>query len=120
MASRIPQICRPSALYEDWVSKGFHIHVHHIELAVRPGHKAGMIVFKRWFRRDSWSDVDAARRIAIQTCLSSKTVRDKWVQTLERARDYLNGYDGDEMELANGRKWEFRRLEKALLAYKEE
>jgi len=79
-----------------------------------------MIVFKRWFRRDSWTDVDAARRIAIQNCLSSRNVRDKWVQTLLRAREYLNGYDGDFLEKANGRKWEFRRLEKALLAYREE
>jgi hypothetical protein len=117
MASRVPPICRPSALYDDWVVKGFHIRVSGIELAVRPGHKPGMIVFKRWFRRDSTADVDAARRIAEETCLSSKIVRDKWAHTLVRAREYLNGYDGEFPEKANGRKREFRRLEQALLAY---
>jgi hypothetical protein len=47
-------------------------------------------------------------------------VRDKWVETLVRAREFLDGYDGDFHEKANGRKREFRWLEKWLLAYKEE
>jgi len=100
--------------------KGFHIHVNGIELAVRPGHKPGMIVFKRWFRRDSWADVDAAQRIAIKTCLASRAVREKWMETLVRGREFLDGYDGDMQEKANGRKREFRWLEKWLMVYKEE
>jgi len=120
MASRRLPICRPSTVYDDWVYKGFHINVAGIELRVRPGHKPGMIVFKRFFRRDSSTDIDAARRIAKQKCLSSQAVREKWIETLIHAREYLNGNDAGLPEKANGRKREFRYLEKALLAYVEE
>ncbi len=120
MASRVLPICRPSTVYDDWVYKGFHINVEGFELRVRPGHKPGMIVLKRFFRRDSLHDIDAARRIAIQKCLSSKAVREKWIETLIHARAYLNGNDAGLPERANGRKREFRYLEKALLAYVEE
>lgn len=120
MASRVLPFCRPSTVYDDWVYKGFHINVHGIELRVRPGHRRGMIVLKRFFCRDSWADVDAARRIAIEKCLSSGAVREKWVQTLIHAREYLNGNDAGHPERANGRKREFRYLEKALLAYVQE
>lgn len=119
MSSTLPKICRPSAIYDDWVLKGFHVHVEGIELALRPGHQTGMIACKRVFRSDSWVEIDAAKRLLIQKCLSSKIVRDRWVETLGRAMDYLNGYTGDLPDKANGRKYEFRRLQKALLAYKE-
>jgi hypothetical protein len=79
-----------------------------------------MIIFKRFFRRDSWADIDAARRIAIDKCLRSKAVREKWIETLIHAREYLNGNDAGLPEKANGRKREFRYLEKALFAYVEE
>ncbi|HEY0007346.1 MAG TPA: hypothetical protein VGB55_01370 [Tepidisphaeraceae bacterium] len=117
MATAVPSLCRPSALYEDWVVKGFHLYIKGVELAVRPGHKAGMIVFKRIFRSDALSDIDAAARLTRQSCLSLQVVRETWVQTLGRAMDYLNGYDGDLQEKANGRKYEFRRLQKALLVF---
>src|SRR6266550_4421003 len=57
MASRVPAICRPSTVSDDWVFKGFHINVEGIELRVRPGHRRGMIVLKRFFRRDSEAGV---------------------------------------------------------------
>lgn len=120
MAAPVPKICRPSAIYDDWVLKGFHVHVEGIELAVRPGHQPGMIAIKRVFRADSWAEIDAAKRLLIEKCLSSKMVRDRWVQTLARAMDYLNGYRGDLPEKTNGRKYEFRRLQKALHAFKED
>lgn len=120
MAAPVPKLCRPSSIYDDWVLKGFHVHVEGIELAVRPGHQPGMIVLKRVFRSDSAAEIDAAKRLLIGKCLSSKIVRDHWVQTLGRAMDYLNGYGGDLPEKANGRKYEFRRLQKALLAFKED
>jgi len=119
MASIVPWICRPSTIYDDWVLKGFHVHVEGIELAVRPGHKKGMIVLKRVFRSDSWDEIDAASQLLTRDCLSSKIVRDRWIATLGRAMKYLDGYTGDLPELANGRKYEFRRLQKALLAYAE-
>jgi hypothetical protein len=114
------KICRPSPIYDDWVLKGFHLHIESVELAVRPGHKKGMIVFKPVFRSDEWNDVDAAVRLVIQNCLSSTTVREKWIPTLGRAMIFLNGYNGELPELANGRKYEFRRLQKALLNYSED
>ena len=117
MASAAPAVCRPSALYDDWVVKGFHLHVEGVELAVRPGHRPGMIVFKRVFRSDSWDDVNAAGRLARQLCLGSKVVRERWVKTLGRAMQFLDDYDGELHDKATGRKYEFRRLQKALLAY---
>ena len=82
MAAPVPKICRPSAIYDDWVLKGFHVHVEGVELAVRPGHQTGMIAIKRVFRSGSVAEVDAAKRLLIEKCLSSKMVRDRWVQTL--------------------------------------
>lgn len=120
MAAPVPKICRPSAIYDDWVLKGFHVHVEGIELAVRPGHQTGMIVLRRVFRSDSWAEIDAAKRLLIERCLSSKIVRDRWAQTLTRAMKHLNGYSGDLPDLANGRKYEFRRLQKALQAFKKD
>lgn len=120
VASPVPKICRPSPIYDDWVLKGFHVHVDGVELAIRPGHRGGMIAFKRVFRSDTWAQIDAARRLLIEKCLASKIVRDRWVDTLGRAMTYLNGYSGELPEKANGRKYEFRRLRKALLAYKED
>jgi hypothetical protein len=117
MAALVPKICRPSSIFDDWVVKGFHILVNGIELRVRPGHRPGMVVFKGFFRSDSRHDVEAACRIATAKCLESAAVREKWIDTLVRARNYLNGYDGMLLEMANGRKYEFRRLEIALAAY---
>ena len=74
MSSLFPKICRPYAIYDDWVLKGFHVHVEGVELAVRPGHQRGMIAFKRVFRRDSLAEIDAAKRILIEKCLKSKIV----------------------------------------------
>src|SRR5579864_4494779 len=95
MASHVPVICRPSPIANDWVQKGFHIQVSGIELKVWPGHRNGMVVLKAVFPSDSRTDVDAAKRVVEQRCLSSQMVRDSWVQTLARAMEYLNGYTGE-------------------------
>jgi hypothetical protein len=33
-------MCHPSVISDDWVTKGFHLHVEGIELAVRPGNRS--------------------------------------------------------------------------------
>ena len=78
-----------------------------------------MIVHKRVFRSDSWDAVNAAGELLRRDCFSSVVIRGRWVRTLGRAMKYLNGYEGDRPEKANGRKYEFRKLQKALMAYRE-
>ncbi len=113
-------LCRPSVISDDWVVKGFHLHVEQVELAVRPGHRPGLIVFKSCFASASPQDVDAAERIVRQQCLAHPNVRIQWCNAIERAIGFLEGYDGELAELANGRKAELSFLKKALLAYRAE
>ena len=120
MARSVPDLCRPSPIYVDWVEKGFHLHVGRVELVVRPGHKVGMVVLKRFFRGDAPTAVEEARRLVVEQCLASAVVRARWVATLGRAMEYLNGYAGPLAERANGRKYEFRRLQRALQHYRED
>jgi hypothetical protein len=54
---------RITPIDEDWVDKGYHIHVHSIELAVHPDHLGG-IVFRKVFSSTSDDDFDVATRVA--------------------------------------------------------
>jgi hypothetical protein len=36
-------VCLPSAVADDWVKKGCHIHVHGVELTVAPDHQGGVV-----------------------------------------------------------------------------
>jgi hypothetical protein len=112
--------CRPSVISDDWVSKGFHLHVEHVELAVRPGHRPGMIVFRSCFASALPQDVDAAERIVRGQCLADPAVRAHWCRAIDRAIVYLQGYDGELAELANGRRAELSFLKRALVLYEAE
>ena len=49
MANNEIQLCKASIIADDWVVKGFHTQIDGIELALRPGHRAGMIVIRSVF-----------------------------------------------------------------------
>lgn len=113
-------VCRPSVISDDWIVNGFHLHVGPIELAVRAGHRPGMIVFDSCFSAAAGRDVDAAIRTVRVQCLSDAGVRASWRRTIGRAIQYLDGRTGDLADLANGRKAELTFLWHALLAYEPE
>ncbi len=54
---------RISAISEDWVDKGCHIHIGQVELAVRP-HTENKVIFRKVFASTSEADFDVASRIA--------------------------------------------------------
>lgn len=110
-------MCRPSVISADWVVKGFHLYVGNVEVAVRPGHWAGMIVFKSVFSSPAARDVDAATNAVRERCLTDPAVRAQWCDTIDRAIPYLDGYRGELADLANGRKAELAFLKRALLAF---
>ncbi|MBV8781839.1 MAG: hypothetical protein JO353_10615 [Phycisphaerae bacterium] len=106
--------CKPSVISDDWVLKGFHLHVHRLELAMRPGHRPGMIVFKRVFSSPSTQDVQAAEEVVRKNCLADPAIRAKWRETIDKAINYLSGYNGELKDLANGRMGELTFLKRAL------
>ncbi len=109
-------MCQPSVIADDWVVKGFHIHVGAIELVVRPDH-TGRVVFRGFFSGDDPDDVDRAIRIAGRDCLPDPQVRDRWLRDARRAMSFLRTYRGELEARANGRLLEFRFLIRALERY---
>lgn len=109
-------MCQPSVIADDWVVKGFHIHIGDIELVVRPDHR-GRVLFRGFFTSDDPDDVDRAVRLATMQCLPDSAVRDKWVRDARRAMRFLRQYRGGLESLANGRLLEFRFLILALERY---
>lgn len=99
---------RISAITEDWVDKGCHVHINQIELAVRPDH-LGSMVFRKVFSSTSDADEDVATRIAAKL-LDDPEFRTKLCDSIIRAMDYLPGIEGRKKSLARGRLREFRFL----------
>lgn len=106
-------MCRPSVIADDWVVKGCHIHIGHVELVMRPNH-CGEIVFRKVFASTPDSDAASAIRQAQEVCLPDPKVRARWRRDLERAMEYMRQYEGELEALANGRQLEFRFLIRAL------
>jgi len=105
-------MCRPSKISEDWIVKGFHIHIDGIELAVHPDHQGG-VTFKKVFA----STTDAQEKLAVrraEECLQDVEERRRWYRDVERARRYLCRDAGALTELALGRGAEFTFLLAAL------
>lgn len=86
-----------SKVAPDWSTKGFHVHVNGVELALRPGH-SGSIVLKKVFSSTKDSAFNAASR-KMQRALSNTGVRAKLHRDAVRARDYLKGL-GDAQSIA--------------------
>jgi len=101
-------MCRISTVSDDWVVKGFHIHIERVELAMRPDHRGG-VVFQKVFR--STSDAEASRAVKVAAnLLDDPTWRKKFRDALLQGREYLLGVDGELEDLARGRTCEFNYL----------
>lgn len=101
-------MCRISPISDDWVTKGFPIHVNEIELVMRPDHQGG-IIFKRWFARDAERDAHPAIKIATGL-LADEAWRDRFRDVLIKAQGFVVNERGAMQSLANGRALEFKFL----------
>jgi hypothetical protein len=106
-------MCLPSVVADDWVVKGFHIHVDGIELVMRPDH-LGKVKFTNFFSGSSESDVNDAIRRATQECLPDPGMRRRWIESIQRARLHLISHRGALRSLAIGRVAEMHFLQIAL------
>jgi hypothetical protein len=104
---------------DDWVTKGFHIRVNGIELAVRPDHEGG-VTFVSVFSSPEEADVQAAIRRATRECLDDGQVRTRWSESIQRAKLHLISFEGELQPIARGRLMEMRFLEIALQRYEEQ
>lgn len=111
------RMCLPSVVADDWIVKGFHIHVNGIELAVRPNHTGG-VKFSSVFSGPAEADILAAIRQATEECLPNHNVRNRWLESVERARLHLISHRGILRSLAIGRGAEMHFLQIALKRYK--
>jgi hypothetical protein len=109
-------MCVPSVVADDWITKGCHIEVDGIELALRPSH-LGRVVFSSVFSSPDEAAVERAIRLATKKCLADGNVRERWIKSIQRARVHLMSSRGDLRELAVGRVAELHFLEIALRRY---
>jgi hypothetical protein len=109
-------MCVPSVVADDWITKGCHIHVDGIELALRPNHR-GDVVFSSVFSSPAVAAVEAAIRRATEECLPDHNVREQWIDSIQRARVHLVSHRGVLRRLALGRGAELHFLEIALQRY---
>jgi hypothetical protein len=109
-------MCVPSVVADDWITKGCHIHVDGIELAMRPNHLGG-VVFASVFSSPSEAAVDAAIYRARNECLPNDDERRQWIQNIQRAKGHLISQRGVLRTLALGRVAELHFLEIALRRY---
>jgi hypothetical protein len=106
-------MCEPSIVADDWITKGCHIYVGGIELAVFPDHR-GHIGFRPVFSSDSNAKGAAAVKLAHEQCLSDSKVRMRWISHLEGARIQMLACTSILSDLARGRMAEFNFLRVAL------
>ena len=101
-------MCRISTVSDDWIVKGFHIHVERVELAMRPDHCGG-IVFRKVFRSTTDAEAIKAAKIA-ESLLDDPAWRRRFRDALDRGREYLLGIDGELQDLARARTCELNYL----------
>ncbi len=104
-------MCRVSTISDDWIVKGFHLHMEGVELVMRPDH-LGTIVFKKVFRSTPNKDAEAAISRA-QELLEDVEWRARFHREALRAREFLRAR-GLLAELARGRAAEMTFLAAAL------
>jgi hypothetical protein len=109
-------MCVPSVVADDWISKGCHIHVNGIELALHPNH-LGRVVFASVFSSPGVAAVETAIQRAIEECLPDAGVREGWINSIQRAKVHLMSHRGVLRSLAVGRVAELHFLEIALRRY---
>lgn len=109
-------MCLASVVADDWITKGCHISVNGIELALRPDHRGG-VVFRAVFSSPNAATVNAAIRRAERDCLPDNFERNRWIASIERAKIHLISHRGELRELAVSRLAEFHFLGIALKRY---
>jgi len=109
-------MCIASVVADDWITKGCHILVDGIELALRPDHLGGF-VFSSVFSYPAEAVVEAAKRRAREECLANRDQRERWLESIQRAKVHLVSHRGALRELAVGRVAELHFLEIALTRY---
>ena len=112
-------MCQPSVVADDWVVKGFHIHIGGVELVVRPDHLGG-VAFFGFFSGDDPGEMAKAVKHAETVCLPDDQVRARWARAARRATELMRTYEGEPAALANGRMLEFKFLILALERYEDE
>lgn len=111
-------MCAPSVVADDWISKGCHITVNGIELAVRPDHLGG-VMFGSVFSALPPLAVDEAIRVAFRDCLPDPNVRRAWIKRIDGAMVHLYSHSGVLREIALGRLAELKFLRVALARIKD-
>ena len=109
-------MCVPSVVADDWITKGCHIYVEGIELALRPDHLGGL-VFRSVFSYPADAAIEAAIHRATEECLPDIGERRRWIQSIQRAKVHLMSHRGGLRPLAVGRVAELHFLEIALRRY---
>jgi hypothetical protein len=104
--------CRISFIDEDWVTKGCHVHVGYVEVALRPDHQRGIVCRKVHSTTADW-ELDAASREVVKALQDPKWRR-KLKETLERAMTFLQSVEGQNRDKARGKLRELRMLLVAL------
>lgn len=104
-------MCDPSKIDADWITKGCHIDVGGVELAVYPDH-VGRIGFRPVFSSTPRKIADKAIKTAVKKCLPNPSIRKKWIQFLQMATVHMLAYPN--VGLANGRMAEFKFLRIAI------
>jgi hypothetical protein len=105
-------MCEISKISDDWITKGCHVHVGPIELALRPDHRGGILI-KKFFQSTSDKDADAAVR-KFRDWLEDEDNRRTLYRDIDRARRFVLGDWGLLTDLAHGRGKEFTFLLVAL------
>lgn len=80
-------IFKVSKIAPDWATKGFHVHVDGVELALRPG-QGGLIVLKPVFGSTPTAAFNAAAG-KMHNALGDMAARQHIYREAIRARDYL-------------------------------
>jgi hypothetical protein len=109
-------MCDPSVVADDWISKGCHIYVGEVELVLRPDHLGG-VIFKPFFSSTSAADAQRAIKHARENCLPNEDVRNRWLDSVRRARLHLLSTPAGPTELAMARGAELHFLDIALQQY---
>jgi hypothetical protein len=109
-------MCVPSVVADDWITKGCHIHVDGIELALHPDH-LGRVVFSSVFSSSAVAAVKVAIHRATEECLQDHDVRERWIKSIQRGKVHLISHRGGLREIALGRLAELHFLEIALRRY---
>lgn len=83
-----------SKIAPDWATKGFHVHVDSVELAIRPA-QGGSIVIKPVFSSTTTSAFNTAAG-KMQNELGDLAARQHLYREAIRARDYLRSLKSDQ------------------------